>query len=94
MEFIVRPDGTITFIHDDDVAAMFPGEAVAAPRRASHVEPAGPGQWTADMGPVGGPVLGPFPRRDMALAAEVRWLRRQMATGQLDWRDDNGKANE
>lgn len=45
--------------------------------RASHVEPAGGGAWTADMGPVGGGVLGPYPRRADALAAEQAWLRRE-----------------
>ena len=31
--------------------------------RASHVEPDLDGNWWADMGPVGGPVLGPFGTR-------------------------------
>lgn len=44
-------------------------------RRASHVEPAPGGAWTADMSPSGGPMLGPFPLRKDALAAEVAWLR-------------------
>lgn len=43
--------------------------------RASHVEPAADGSgWTANMSPVGGPVLGPFPLREIALAAEVEYL--------------------
>jgi hypothetical protein len=42
--------------------------------RGSHVEPEADGRWTADMGPVGGPVLGPFPHRSEALAAERQWL--------------------
>lgn len=45
-------------------------------RRGSHVEPRPDGQWTADLRPVGGPVLGPFLFRSQALGAEVRWLRR------------------
>ena len=32
------------------------------------------GRWTADMTPVGGPVLGPFDRRSEALEAEHAWL--------------------
>ena len=40
---------------------------------ASHVEPLGL-DWTADMSPVGGPVLGPYSTRAEALAAEVAWL--------------------
>ena len=42
--------------------------------RASHVEPDSDGNWWADMGPSGGPVLGPFGTRGEALAAERRWL--------------------
>jgi hypothetical protein len=30
--------------------------------------------WWADLLPVNGPVLGPFPARDAALAAELVWL--------------------
>ena len=42
--------------------------------RASHVEPDGDGGWSADLGPVGGGRIGPFPLRSHALAAERRWL--------------------
>jgi hypothetical protein len=43
-------------------------------RRASSVEPDEGGRWHADLGPVGGPVLGPFWRRSDALRAERCWL--------------------
>lgn len=43
-------------------------------RRASHVEPDSESGWWADLSPVGGPRLGPFPRRSEALAAERDWL--------------------
>ena len=36
--------------------------------------PATAEQWFADMTPSGGPVLGPFPGRGAALAAELDWL--------------------
>jgi hypothetical protein len=42
--------------------------------RGSHVEPTRDGQWTADMSPVAGPVLGPFGQRSDALIAERHWL--------------------
>ena len=42
--------------------------------RASHVEPDRNGFWWADMGPVGGPVLGPFKNRTEALQAETAQL--------------------
>ena len=43
-------------------------------RRASHVEPTTEGRWTADLSPVGGPMLGPFALRSEALDAEQQWL--------------------
>jgi hypothetical protein len=42
-------------------------------KRASHVEPQGTA-WIADMGPSGGPVLGPFETRNEALEREREWL--------------------
>ncbi len=68
----VRADGTVVFIYDDD---LLPLMDMGRPeiRRASCVEPA-PHGWTADLLPVGGPVLGPFRWRRDALAAEVVWL--------------------
>ena len=43
-------------------------------RRASHVEPDDQGQWWADLSPMQGPKLGPFPCRSAALDAERAWL--------------------
>ena len=42
--------------------------------RASHVEPDGEGHWWADLAPMRGPCLGPFPRRSEALDTEQQWL--------------------
>ncbi len=53
-------------------------EGRATIRRASHVEPADGGGWTADMSPVGGPILGPFRLRADALAKEVEWLKARL----------------
>lgn len=63
--------GEIRHLYNErlDLAALGP----ASITRASHVEPEG-AQWTADLSPVSGPVLGPFPRRSDALAAEAAWL--------------------
>jgi len=66
--------GRMRGIYNDALAPLL-AEGDFTITRASHVEPA-PGGWTADMGPVGGPVLGPFPLRDAALGAENDWLRR------------------
>ena len=70
----VNPDGTAEAIYTEemDLGAMGKADNV---RRASHVEPTGCGQWTADMAPVNGPVLGPFRLRSEALAAETEWLK-------------------
>ena len=43
-------------------------------QRASHVEPDRDGFWWADMGPVDGPVLGPYGSKSEALGAEKAWL--------------------
>jgi hypothetical protein len=72
--FKISPKGVITTIYSDDLAPLLAKGKVAI-RRASHVEPSATGSgWTADLAPVGGPVLGPFPLRQEALDAEVRWL--------------------
>lgn len=77
MQLAVRPDGTATAIYGEEIQLDAIGQTSV--RRASHVEPAPAGGWLADMSPVSGPVLGPFPRRSEALAAEVRWLSARLA---------------
>jgi len=72
MDIIIGTDGTVRFIYTDDLVGLL-GEGEARTRRASRVEP-GPAGWTADLAPVGGPVLGPFALRQEALDAEVQWL--------------------
>jgi hypothetical protein len=78
VELLVDPDGLVRGIYSDEVDWLALGEALGSGPlvcRASHVEPAEGGAWTADLAPVGGPVLGPFPKRADALEAEVTWLR-------------------
>ena len=77
MELIVTPDGCVRCLYDEaiDLAAL----GQVSIHRASWVEPApgsitGDGGWRADLSPVGGPELGPFPRRSQALDAERQWL--------------------
>jgi hypothetical protein len=72
MNLIVQPDGTVECLYDDtlDLAGLGRLKIV----RASHVEPTPSGQWTADLSPVDGPVLGPFCTRTEALQAERTWL--------------------
>jgi hypothetical protein len=72
MDLIVRHDGTVRAIYAEDIDLAGLGRTMIT--RASHVEPDGNGRWSADLGPAGGPVLGPFRLRSQALQAEQRWL--------------------
>lgn len=80
---ISKADGTARFLYEQVSSALgeprarrlienFGGQPVI--RRASHVEPTPEGQWTANMAPSGGTVLGTFNLRQDALCAEVEWL--------------------
>jgi hypothetical protein len=80
----IRPNGRIDAIVTDAVERLPLYERGAGmPRRASHVEPVAGAGWTADMAPVGGPVLGPFKHRSEALAAEHEWLLDRLREGRL-----------
>jgi hypothetical protein len=78
-EISIDPGGTLRFIWADELADLVELGASEI-HRASHVEPAAAGGWTADLGPVGGPALGPFRLRGDALRAERDWLGRHIAT--------------
>ncbi|HYT89540.1 MAG TPA: hypothetical protein VEL76_12610, partial [Gemmataceae bacterium] len=72
MILVVEPAGLVRCLYDEAIDLTPLGLPVIT--RGSHVEPDKEGQWWADLAPAGGPKLGPFPRRSMALAAERRWL--------------------
>jgi len=72
LELIVSPIGVTRCLYGEAIPLSALGRLSIS--RGSYVEPTLEGQWTADMAPVGGPVLGPFPERSEALAAEVEWL--------------------
>jgi hypothetical protein len=63
----------VSLLYTEEIDVKQLGE-IASLRRASYVEPTDGGLWTADMGPVNGPVLSPFKTRSEALQAEERWL--------------------
>jgi len=72
MELVEDADGGVRCIYDEALDLRALGKLQIT--RASHVEPDAEGCWFADMGPSGGPVLGPFQTRGQALQAEKRWL--------------------
>ena len=73
MELVVDSGGDVRCIYDEALDLREIGKLQIT--RASHLEPDAEGFWWADMGPVDGPVLGPFKKRTEALGAERRWLR-------------------
>ena len=72
MELLILPEATIRCLYDETLELTSLGTPQI--QRGSHVEPTADGNWTADLSPVRGPLLGPFARRSEALAAEVAWL--------------------
>jgi hypothetical protein len=79
MELVVSHDGVIRFVYDERLDLSACGTPTI--RRASQVEPQDGAGWSADLGPVDGPVLGPYPLRSMAINAEVEWLKSQWLKG-------------
>lgn len=72
MQLVVQPSGRIRCLYGEAIDLHELGRLSI--QRGSHVEPTSDGRWTADLGPVGGPQLGPFDFRSEALAAEQAWL--------------------
>ena len=72
MELVVDAGGDVRCVYGEALDLLELGKLQIT--RASHVEPDRDGFWWADMGPSGGPVLGPFRSRSEALQAEREWL--------------------
>ncbi len=72
MQLVITPEGTIRCLYGETLELSSLGRLEIA--RGSHVEPTTDGQWTADLSPVNGPLLGPFAQRSQALEAERNWL--------------------
>lgn len=79
MPMLVKVDttGTMQFIWNDTLRPLFDAGAGSI-SRASNVEPNANGEWEADLSPVGGPKLGPFKERQVALDSEVAWLEKNV----------------
>jgi len=70
---LIDEAGTLEIIYADELRPFLElGHATIT--RASFVEPTLDGRWTADLSPVGGPLLGPFLLREHALREERTWL--------------------
>jgi hypothetical protein len=78
MNIYFRPNGTAQCLYGEKISLSALGGLDI--RRASHVEPDPnkPGEWYADLSPVGGPMLDGFKTRADALAAEEEWLNARM----------------
>lgn len=74
MELVVDAGGDVRCIYGKEIELREIGKLQIT--RASHVEPDTAGFWWADMGPVSGPMLGPYGSRTEALEAERGWLLR------------------
>ena len=72
MDLVVGCNGAVKCIYGEELDLRELGKLQIT--RASHVEPDSGGFWWADMGPVDGPVLGPYGSRSGALGAEREWL--------------------
>ena len=72
MELVVDAGGDVRWVYGEELDLREIGKLQIT--RASHVEPDRDGFWWADMGPVDGPVLGPYGSRSEALVAEREWL--------------------
>ena len=78
MELIMLPRGQVRCLYDEAIDCQLLGKVTI--ERASHVEPTLDGHWTADLSPVGGPLIGPLPTRTAALRAEQAWLNQHWLT--------------
>lgn len=81
MQLVITPTGTIRCLYDEAIDLHAFGQPVIS--RGSRVEPTADGQWIADLSPVGGPSLRPFPCRSQALDAERQWLEEHWLTADL-----------
>ena len=78
MKILIDKHGNAHHIYNDDFKLDKLKQYLIC--RASEVEP-GQNGWYVDMSKVKGPLLGPFKRRDEAIAAEIKWLEENYLNG-------------
>ncbi|HWY36776.1 MAG TPA: hypothetical protein VNX68_19175 [Nitrosopumilaceae archaeon] len=71
MKLAIDEKGIVTFIYDDELSDLC-SEGSSEIKRVSNVEPDPMGGWSATM--LDGIKLGPYPLRNQALEAEVKYL--------------------
>ncbi len=81
MDLLISPHGLIRTIYNEAIPLQTLGPLRIT--RASHVEPDPSGKWWVDLGPSGGPILGPFTARSFALQAEHDWLIQHVLFGSI-----------
>ena len=74
MQLVIHQGGIVHCLYSEEIDLLKIGSISIT--RGSYVEPTAEGQWTADLSPVDGPLLGPFANRSAALDAERQWLER------------------
>ena len=74
MQLVIQLGGVVHCLYSEEIDLQKIGAISIS--RGSHVEPNPEGQWTADLSPVDGPLLGPFTNRSTARDAERQWLER------------------
>ena len=79
MQLVIEPSGGVRCLYDETLPLAELGRLTIA--RGSLVEPTEAGRWTADLSPVGGPLLGSFATRSEALAAQREWLEHWLSHG-------------
>jgi hypothetical protein len=74
MKLVISPAGQVRCVYSQGIDLSVLG--AVSTQRGSHVEVDERNQWWADLSPVNGPRLGPFPFacRNQALDAERAWL--------------------
>ena len=76
MELYISAQGLVRMLYGEAIPVRSLGAVQI--QRASHLDPDESGNWWADLGPSGGPILGPFHSRSAALDAEQEWLTRHV----------------
>lgn len=86
LDVIVNEDGSICFVHDDDLKRILRPAFRFETFRASHCEPTSDGWWSVDVAPLRNrgqyvtaqEIIAYAGRRDDALAIEVAWLKKHL----------------